>query len=93
MDHPLALEAIVKLSEPLETMIRKGIPLVKVAKVLPITTPVTTATTAVDTPVADVTVPSTSAVSAPTVTTVVPEVKPSAAPKTHKEVNIILKIM
>jgi hypothetical protein len=32
MDHPQALEATVKMFEPLETIIRKGIPLVKIAK-------------------------------------------------------------
>ena len=32
VDHPLALESIVKMSEPLETIMRKGIPLVKLSK-------------------------------------------------------------
>ena len=32
VEHPLALEAVVKMSEPLETIMRKGIPLVKSSK-------------------------------------------------------------
>jgi hypothetical protein len=45
MEHSLALEAAVKLAEPLETIVRKGIPLVKPPKEGPKPPPLVTAAT------------------------------------------------